>query len=438
MKWLLVVIAVRVVSAAPIAIRDVTVIDAKATRPGMTVVIDGSHIVSVGTAAVPAGAVIIDGRGKFLIPGLWDAHVHLVDIDEPAFGVLVANGITSVRDMGGDVDKLRGWRDAIAKGRLVGPRIKLCGPMLEGKADGITRGDHWLVANPAAADATVDKLAGLGVDCIKIRSIADEPTYRALAAAAKRHHLLLVGHAPGGVDAIVASNAGQASFEHGFYPWPWASLPAATKQLVGDTFRTNGSLVTPTFIAWQPFLSPYATIQAVIDDSGGATDPREKTVSAALRRNWVSGFADMKKWRGVDPAKTHAGWVGALDDAYVELRELHDRGVGIMVGTDTGTTMVFPGAAVHQEIKLLVEKVGLRPIDAIIAATIMPAKHFGLDASLGTIEAGKLADLVVLSADPLADIHNIDAIDTVILDGHVFDHAALKRLIADAERRIAK
>ncbi|HSR98959.1 MAG TPA: amidohydrolase family protein, partial [Kofleriaceae bacterium] len=354
-------------------------------------------------------------------------------------GVLVAHGVTSVRDMGGDVVRLRDWRAAIATGQLVGPRIRFCGPMLEGNRDALVpgRADHWVVADPAAADATVDRLAGLGVDCIKIRSIADAPTYRALAAAARRHHLPLVGHSPAGVDPLAASAAGQASFEHGFYPWPWTTLSTVAQHRIADAFRRSGSLVTPTLVAWQPFLAPYPTIQAVLDDTRGTTDPRERTVSAALRRNWISGFADRKKWRGSGPA-SHAAWVKALDDDYRELRDLHDRGVGLLVGTDTGTTMVYPGAAVHQEMKLFVTRLGLRPIDAIIGATILPAKHFGLEADLGTIEAGKLADLVVLSADPLADIKNIEAIDSVILDGRLFDHAALQRLVGDAERRIAR
>ncbi|HEV7557233.1 MAG TPA: hypothetical protein VGO00_17320, partial [Kofleriaceae bacterium] len=248
-----------------LAITDVTVIDAKrGAQHGITVIVRGDTIVAVGPSAatpVPPGARVIDGRGKFLTPGLWDAHVHMVDIDEPAFGALVAHGVTSVRDMGGDLDKLRAWRDRIAAGQLVGPRIRFCGPMLEGTPDALPHGrsDHWLVADPAAATATIDRIAAAGADCIKIRSVANERTFLALAAAARRHHLLLVGHPPGGVDAIVASNAGQASFEHGFYPWPWDSLSADAKKLVATTFRTNGSVVTPTLVAWQPFLLPDAT-----------------------------------------------------------------------------------------------------------------------------------------------------------------------------------
>jgi imidazolonepropionase-like amidohydrolase len=310
--------------------------------------------------------------------------------------------------------------------------------MLEGTWDAAAGGrtDHWAVATPGDAEAVVGKLAAAGVDCVKIRTIAHEATYLAVAAAARRHHLPLVGHAPWGVDPIEASNAGQRSFEHGFYPWPWSSLTKDQQRAVATTFRLNSSLVTPTLIAWQPFLLPSRTIQAVIDDTRGTTDPRENTVSAALRRNWRSGFDDIKKAR-TDTPGSHDAWVKALDGAAAEIRDLHDHGVGVMVGTDTGATLVYPGAAVHQEMKLLVRKVGLRPIDAILGATIIPAKHFGLEGSLGTIEVGKLADLVLLSADPLADIEHIHDIELVILDGRVLDHHRLESLIADAARQIA-
>jgi imidazolonepropionase-like amidohydrolase len=277
--------------------------------------------------------------------------------------------------------------------------------MLEGKADAVPAGrtDHWLVRDPAAAEATVDKLVAAGVDCIKMRSYADAPTYRALAAAAAKHHLPFVGHAPWGLDPIVAAEAGQASLEHAFYPWPWDKLSDATRHAIGDAFRTHGTLVTPTLVAWQPFLLPDATVRAVLDDTTGASDPRERTVTPALRHNWRTGVADMAKMRR-DTPESRAAWIAALDAAYAELRDLHALGVGLMVGTDTGAPLVFPGAAVHQEMKLFVTKLGLRPLDAILSATIVPAKHLGLERTLGTIERGKLADLVLVSADPLADI----------------------------------
>lgn len=424
MRWILVFALAACASQHVLAIDGVTLVDA--VHPGvreMTVVVRDNTIVAVGPRAatpIPRGARVIDGRGKYLIPGLWDAHVHLVDVDEPGFGALVAAGVTSVRDMGGDVAKLRAWRAAAAAHRLIAPRIRFCGPMLEGTPDALPAGrtDHWLVSDPAAARETVARLAAAGVDCIKLRSYRDPATYHALADAARSHHLPFVGHAPFGLDPLEAAAAGQASFEHGFYPWPWITLDVERQDAIAVAFRAHGVLVTPTLIAWQPFLAPDDTIRVAIEHA---------PISRALRKNWLAGFDDIKKMRTPDP-KSHAAWIAALDAEYVELRDLHERGVGVMVGTDTGTTLVIPGRAVHEELELLVAKAGFRPLDALVSATLVPARHLGLAASLGTIEVGKLADLVLLAADPLRDIANVDAIDLVVLDGRVLDRSALAAL----------
>ncbi|MEO8276866.1 MAG: amidohydrolase family protein [Thermoanaerobaculia bacterium] len=425
--------------AGSFVIDDVTVIDAtgKPAQGHMRVTVEGNRIIGVGPAAgqaLPAGAVRIDGAGKFLIPGLWDMHVHLVDIDEPAIPILPYYGITSVRDMGGDLAKVQGWRTQIEKGELVGPRIKACGPMLEGKWDARfgQRTDHVVVANPEEARATVNRLADQGADCIKMRTYASPETYFALAATAKARHLPFVGHAPWGVEPIDASNAGQASFEHAYYPWPWADLPAEKRLAIEETFRKNSSLVDPTLIAWESFRFPEAVIAAVVNDVAAKTDPRQRYISAALRRNWISGLADMREQGPGTP-----GWGKAIDQVYEQVAEMHDHGVGILAGTDSGATMVYPGASLHQELKLLVAKCRFTPMDAILTATIVPAKQFHMEDRLGTIESGKLADLVLLAEDPLQDIANIQQIAGVMLNGKWMDRAALDALATGVERRVA-
>jgi hypothetical protein len=263
-------------------IRHVRVIDGtgKPSQPNMAVYIRSGRIVSVqpddGNREGIPGTITIEGTGKFLIPGLWDAHVHLSDIGEVAIPLLPTYGITSVRDMGGDPEFVRDLRDRIAKGDLIGPRVKFCGPMLEGKWDQQPgkRTDHWVVTTPADAKAIVDKLANEGVDCIKVRTYASRETYFALASAAKEHGLIFGGHAPWGIDPIEASNAGQRSFEHAFYPWPWETITTQKKEKIEDTFRTNGSLVVPTLIAWETFRFDLKTIESVVTDYAGKSDPR--------------------------------------------------------------------------------------------------------------------------------------------------------------------
>ena len=273
-------------------IRHVTVIDGtgKPAQSDMRVRIVGNRITSIerDSAGKPKADAEqdIDGTGKFLIPGLWDSHIHLSDVGEAAIPILTTYGITSVRDMGGDPAWLRQIRELIGAHRLVGPRVKFCGPMLEGKwepkqAHDKARTDHWVVSNPSEAAATVNRLAADSVDCIKMRSYADASTYFALAAAAKSVGLPLTGHAPWGIDAIEASNAGQKSFEHAFYPWPWKDLDPKRKEAIEDTFRKNGSLVVPTLIAWQTFRFDTKTIGAVVKDYSATSDPRLKNVSSS-------------------------------------------------------------------------------------------------------------------------------------------------------------
>jgi len=236
-------------SAGSYVITDVTVIDGtgKPAKQHMNVVVSDGRIESVtpvtdGTK-VRKNRRVIAGTGKFLIPGLWDMHVHLVDIDEAAIPALAAYGITSVRDMGGDVDRVKAWRARTASGELTGPRIKLCGPMLEGSPAQVVPGrtDHWPILTPEQATETVNKLADQGVDCIKMRNYATPESYFALVEAAGKRGLPLGGHPPYALDPIKASTGGQASIEHAFYPGPWATLTAEKKAEIGDAFRKNST-----------------------------------------------------------------------------------------------------------------------------------------------------------------------------------------------------
>jgi hypothetical protein len=418
--------------------RHVTVIDGtgKPARPNMLVRVSAGRIQSVEPDSADvktAGATLIDGASRFLIPGLWDAHVHLSDIGEVAIPILPTYGITSVRDMGGDPEIVMRFRDRIAKGELLGPRVKFCGPMLEGKWEQKPGGrtDHWVVAAPTEARPMVDKLARLGVDCIKMRSYASAETFFALAAAAREHNLPFGGHAPWGVDPIAASNAGYRSFEHAYYPWPWNTIAPDRKLEIKNAFRKNGSLVVPTLIAWETFRFDVSVTETVVNDYAAKSDPRLRQVSPSLRKNWLSGVEDLKTQHPGTP-----GWNKAIDDLYEQVAEMHDHGVGMMAGTDTGATLVYPGAALHQELKLLVSRCRFTPMDALLAATIIPAKYFNMEADLGTIQPGKLADMVLLSDDPLTDIGNIRKIDGVMLNGKWLDRAALDAVVRQTENAI--
>ena len=193
-----------------------------------------------------------------------------------------------------------------------------------------------------------------------MRNYASPESYFALVATAKERGLPFGGHAPGGIDPIKASDAGQTTFEHGYYPWPWKDVTPEEKLEIENTFRKNGSFIVPTLITWEFGRFPATAIEAIINDYDGKSDPRLKLISPALRKNWLSGFEDIKK-----QGTGSTGWIKAIEAHYEQIAEMHDHGVGVMAGTDTGATMVYPGSALHQELKLLVTKCRFTPMDAL-------------------------------------------------------------------------
>jgi imidazolonepropionase-like amidohydrolase len=199
------------------AVAHVTVIDGTdlAPRPDQTVVVRGNRIVAVGAAAstsVPVGGQVVDGRGKYLVPGLWDMHVHTtVPGGQAVLALYVANGVLGVRDMGGDWAQITQWRRTIARGELVGPRIVAAGPYIDGGDQPIP---HLLARTPDEARSAVDSLARLGVDFVKLHTGLSRETYLAGLRAARQKGLAVAGHVPRRVGAAEASDSGLTSLEH--------------------------------------------------------------------------------------------------------------------------------------------------------------------------------------------------------------------------------
>ena len=425
------------IQAKPLAITRVTIIDATgaAAKPNMTVVIAGGRIAAIGESGkvrIPKGASVIGARGKYLIPGLWDMHAHLAKAGENALPLFIANGVTSVRDMGGDAELLLKWRKEVAEGKRLGPRIKTPGKILESaknvermKSEGTVEPvDRFRlgVSDPEAAEAAVDSMAKSGVDFIKIRTAASLETFKAIAAAAKNHNLALAGHPVASPEETI--KAGQRSVEHGFFP----PLSGRSKEQRAELFRrfaANNLAVVPTLIVGEALLTPYDKAADVFADKEGKIDSRRKFLSGYLIEDWREQLAEKKEMK-FDLTKMMEGRLR-------DMREMREAGVRLMPGTDAAVLLIFPGFSLHDELQLFVEQVGMTPMEAILSATRWPAEFFGMADSLGTIEAGKIADLVLLEASPLENISNTQKIAAVIANGKVYPKQSLTKMLAGVE-----
>jgi len=412
----------------------------QAPRTDMTVVLDGGRITLIAPSAQtqpPHAARVVDATGKFVIPGLWDMHVHLSQWPPTALPLLVANGVTGVRDMGSPLTAVAAWRRAIESGTTTGPRIVAAGAILDGP--GHLSPERIAISSAAEGRHAVDSLADAGADFIKVYEYLPRDAFLAIAAEAHARKLDVVGHVPRSVGAAAAAAAGQRSVEHlsgvplscpfsmrmaahtpgmsGFMP------PCGDDRARADVFsrfKASGTWVTPTLVAYRG--AARATDGSAL---GAGAEPRMRYVTAELRRHWDEQIA---KW----PKLVPSGYRRGLAEMYTRVaRAAHAAGVSMLAGSDLGNTLVFAGSGLHDELELLVGA-GLSPLEALQSATSGPARFLGIADSIGTIVTGKTADLVVLDADPLADIRNTRRIFAVVRNGTLLDRAALDRMMSNA------
>lgn len=437
--------AAPVMAKGALALVGATLIDGTGgpARADMTVVVRDGRIAAVGPAEevqVPADAARVEAREQTLIPGLWDMHAHLTKIGPTALPLFLANGVTGVRDMGSDfaeVARLRG--EIAAAARLGPPRIFTSGPILE-SAENVERMHREQVvepfervrapvADPADAARVVDSIAALGVDYLKIRTFASPETFAALAAAARRVGLPLVGHTFGLTPELILES-GMKSIEHVMLPL----LDDRTEAERLTTFRrlaeAGVAMVTTGVVGRESLFLPLQRQAAVVADSAGEVDTRRRYVSEWLLADWREQLAE----RQADPQDLS----GIAASAARNLQEMRRVGMRILPGTDSGVLLIYPGFHLHDELELLVERAGMTPMEALIAATRSSAEYLGAADSTGTIEEGKVADLVLLDADPLADIRNTKRIAGVVAAGRWYDRAGLDAMleaVAEAVRR---
>jgi Amidohydrolase family len=424
-----------------LAITNVTVIDGTGAPPrsGATVTITGnriSQIVDSGSRQVTTGEVV-DGSGKFLIPGLWDMHTHLAYVGDVTCTTLVAHGVTSVRDPGGALDTVDWFRTRIEQGSLIGPRIFRAGPVLDGSKP--SSQDRLVIDTADDGRRAVSFVKARGVDFIKVHNGTPPAAYFAMLAEAKKQGLSVVGHIPIDVDPGEAIDAGHHSIEHivSLFEGPvrrkvaagmaneqaFAEFTDAESARLARKMVAKGTWFDPTLVTYW-----YRAHQWEFRDG---KDPRERYVTASAR-----SFQKLFNPLPDNPDLRRA--LATNFDRFIGItRILHREGVRFLVGTDLVATFTYPGSSVHEELAWLV-KAGLTPMEALIAGTRNGAEAVGRLGDLGTIERGKLADLVLLDANPLTDITNTQKIAAVIANGRLFRRDALDALLEEVAKRAAK
>jgi imidazolonepropionase-like amidohydrolase len=415
----------------PIAITGVTVIDpnAGASVPDMTVVIREGRIASAGAGvAVPRDATVIDGRGQFLMPGLWDMHVHVSYTRESAFPAFVANGVTAVRDLGGDLAEIDRWRTEIAAGSRVGPMIVRVGPMLIGQNP---LPFQTLIETPEEGRDTVRRLHAAGVDQIKVKPMARD-AYFAIVAEARALELPVTGHVQELVSPAEVSDAGQ-SIEHVATLFDGTFRTAARRgkdsnheialwrgtdeaRELFQRFVRNGTFVDPTLVPYERLVNRLIA---------RLPDPDWKYTAASARAEAEKNRLSVRYDAGPQPRIDSPD----LRELQAVTRMMHEAGVKLLAGTDV-SFINAPGFSLHDELDLLVAA-GLPPAAALRAATSNPAAMFP-KLETGSVAPGRRADLVLLDANPLTDIRNARRIRAVVLAGKLLDRAALDRLLAEA------
>jgi imidazolonepropionase-like amidohydrolase len=434
------------------ALIGVTLVDPATgtSRPAQTVLFAGDSILAVGdqdAVEIPRGSTRVRADGKFLIPGLWDMHTHLSMIGRGAFPLLLANGVTGVRDMGGDLVVLA-WRDSVRAGTLTGPRIRSAGLIVEsarwlaavleitrplGRPDLEAELERRLaIDTPEDAERVVDTLAKLGVDFIKIRNYPSPAAYYLLARRARERGLAIAGHAPPPGFIRALSDSGFASLEHSVLDFRNGTLVEGFSVMETEQRRDlfaalarNGTAFDPTLASGAARLVADSTVERMIADTAGASDPRLRYLPSRLREEWRSQLA-LKR---ADPSPV-PDWAAIHQASAAMTREMAAAGVSIVAGTDLSVPPLIPGFAVGDELELLVRDAGLSPAEALRAATIHAATVLGLAKRSGLVEAGRFADLVLLDANPLEDIGAVRRVSAVVVAGRYFDRAALDRLLA--------
>ncbi|MEM0992023.1 MAG: amidohydrolase family protein [Bacteroidota bacterium] len=444
-------------------IENITLIDAaNGLREQQTVVLRDERILSISNTSdlkLSKQNKIVDGSGKYLIPGLWDAHVHFDFIEELApamFDLFLAYGITSLRDTGGKIDFVKKWKAQSLADPSNTPRLLITGPLLDGMPnvyDGSSPMRPALsvgLVDVEAAVEKVDELAEQGVDLLKAYEMLSPEQFEAIVKRANEKGLKVTGHIPLSMDAISVSNLGIHSMEH--LRNLELSMAENTEELLkmrrqllamgkaeeGGVLRSKihtaqrmealshqDDAKTQQIIEvlasnkiWQiPTLS---VMTAIVDHPFARPAWRQSFdyLPDTVEHKWKTGLADFLTLEVPNDRKTYANWM------FETTKAVQDAGVGVLAGTDCPIFYLTPGLSLHGELELLVAA-GLSNMEALASATLHPAQYFELEDEIGLVEAGMLSDLLILDANPLENISNTQQIHTIIKHGKWHQPAAI-------------
>jgi hypothetical protein len=458
-----------------LVLRNVTLIDGTgaAAQPGVTVVVTGDRITDVGTdVPVPPQAQVVDGTGKFVIPGLWDMHIHIHRWDELV--ILLANGVTGVRLMAGLPEYFK-MQAEIESGNRLGPRMAIASRNMDGlmpnqllpPAPGDTAGEmgEWRAVEaaesiPRAMQVTTETQARVamaqakasGVEFVKIHNGLTRDAYFAIAEEAKTQGLYLTGHVQIGISMIELVDSGMRSVEHfggmlegcssreddllkaavdarSLPPAQRAESTLRNRRMAVETFsREKCAALAAHLVRTNTWLNPTFMPGGGIKEERARGAALAKYVPAGLRATWQQRADAAPEPASPSPEQQA---LTALVEAnrLAVVAVMRGAGVGFLAGTDTGRPWRFSGFSLHDALAEL-NSAGLTPMEALQAATSNPARLLGREKEFGTIQTGMLADMVVLDADPLQQIANTRRINAVVVNGRLLDRNALDQMLA--------
>ncbi|MEM6765558.1 MAG: amidohydrolase family protein [Bacteroidota bacterium] len=447
-------------------IQDVHVWDAvSGLRKHQSVLLEGNTITAVGdigTISLPRNTEQINGEGKYLIPGLWDAHVHLIfdkAVSPAMFDLFIYNGITSVRDTGGHLEEVLPWRNKARQNPDKYPRMMVAGPLIDGRNrvyDGSSVFNPDLAVGISTEDeavAVVETMDSASVDLLKAYEMLSPEVFHTILKEAEKKGYVVTGHVPLSMDVTEASHAGLRSMEHlrnmsMACSESWQELLTERQELLAEGKNTAGAILRRNLHSRQRYraLASQDSLRTQEVLSVLAANQTWQIPTAALNTSSIDRLYAQEGWQenfAFLPTEARDKWLenaqrfaeNPVDSNRVNyanwtldmIKKINDADIGLMAGTDTPIFYLTPGFSLHEELERFV-RAGLSPEEALEAATLRPAQYFEMEGELGSISSGKIADLVLLNANPLENIRNTTNIAAVVKNGNYMDRAELDEL----------